>query len=77
VATRSPFTQDRGALRGPQTIAASSRDVATSPDGLEGGWYWRSDADGVATWGPTSRPVPQWTRPGATPVATLGRQGHH
>ncbi len=32
---------------------------------------------GVATWGPTSRPVPQWTRPGATPVETLGRQGHH
>jgi hypothetical protein len=40
-------------------------------------WYWRSDADGVATWGPTSRPVPQWTLPGATPVETLGRQGHH
>jgi predicted dithiol-disulfide oxidoreductase (DUF899 family) len=39
-------------------------------------WYWRSDADGVATWGPTSRPVPQWTRPGATPVETLGRHGH-
>ncbi|MET7569089.1 DUF899 family protein [Streptomyces sp. NPDC005492] len=38
-------------------------------------WYWRSDADGVATWGPTSRPVPQWTRPGATPVETLGRHG--
>ena len=38
-------------------------------------WYWRADADGVATWGPTSRPVPQWTRPGATPVDTLGRQG--
>jgi predicted dithiol-disulfide oxidoreductase (DUF899 family) len=38
-------------------------------------WYWRSDADGVATWGPTSRPVPQWTRPGATPVETLGRKG--
>jgi predicted dithiol-disulfide oxidoreductase (DUF899 family) len=36
-------------------------------------WYWRSDADGNATWGPTSRPVPQWTRPGATPVETLGR----
>ena len=34
---------------------------------------WRSDADGNATWGPTSRPVPQWTRPGATPVETLGR----
>jgi predicted dithiol-disulfide oxidoreductase (DUF899 family) len=40
-------------------------------------WYWRSDADGVATWGPTSRPVPQWTRPGATPVESLGRHGHH
>ena len=40
-------------------------------------WYWRTDADGVAAWGPTSRPVPQWTRPGATPVETLGRQGHH
>jgi hypothetical protein len=46
----------------------------------EGGqacWYWRSDTDGVATWGPTSRPVPQWTRPGAAPVETLGRHGHH
>jgi predicted dithiol-disulfide oxidoreductase (DUF899 family) len=36
-------------------------------------WYWRSDADGTAVWGSTSRPVPQWTRPGATPVDTLGR----
>ena len=35
------------------------------------------DADGNASWGPTSRPVPQWTRPGATPVDTLGRQGSH
>src|SRR6266498_858106 len=53
---------------------------ADSPVGGHGSpicWYWRSDADGVATWGPTSRPVPQWTRPGATPVETLGRQGHH
>ena len=39
-------------------------------------WYWRADADGVANWGPTSRPVPQWTRPGATPEQTLGRNGH-
>jgi len=39
-------------------------------------WYWRCDADGVATWGPTSRPTPQWTRPGATPAQTLGRNGH-
>jgi predicted dithiol-disulfide oxidoreductase (DUF899 family) len=38
-------------------------------------WYWRSDADGNATWGPTSRPAPQWTRPGATPAETLGRPG--
>ena len=37
------------------------------------GQSWRSDADGVATWGPTSRPVPQSTRPGATPVETLDR----
>jgi predicted dithiol-disulfide oxidoreductase (DUF899 family) len=40
------------------------------------GWFWRSDADGNPTWGPTSRPVPQWTRPGATPVETLGRNDH-
>ncbi|MGW3633324.1 DUF899 family protein [Streptomyces sp. NPDC005122] len=45
--------------------------------GRQACWYWRSDADGAPTWGPTSRPVPQWTRPGATPVETLGRQGHH
>ncbi len=38
-------------------------------------WYWRTDADGVATWGPTGRPTPQWTRPGATPVKALGRKG--
>ena len=47
------------------------------PEGGSPCWSWRSDADGNATWGPTSRPVPQWTRPGATPVETLGRHGHH
>jgi hypothetical protein len=47
------------------------------PEDRNSCWYWRSDADGNATWGPTSRPVPQWTRPGATPVETLGRHGHH
>jgi predicted dithiol-disulfide oxidoreductase (DUF899 family) len=47
------------------------------PEGHGPCWYWRSDADGTAIWGPTSRPVPQWTRPGATPVETLGRPGHH
>lgn len=47
------------------------------PEGRHSCWYWCSDADGNATWGETSRPVPQWTRPGATPVQTLGRQGEH
>jgi predicted dithiol-disulfide oxidoreductase (DUF899 family) len=47
------------------------------PEGRSACWFWRSDADGNATWGPTSRPVPQWTRRGATPVETLGRHGHH
>ena len=47
------------------------------PEGRGACWYWRSDADGNPTWGGTSRPVPQWTRPGATPVQTLGRDGHH
>ncbi|CAM5581268.1 MULTISPECIES: DUF899 family protein [Streptomyces griseus group] len=45
----------------------------------EGGpcWYWRTDADATASWGPASRPTPQWTRPGATPEKTLGRTGDH
>jgi predicted dithiol-disulfide oxidoreductase (DUF899 family) len=47
------------------------------PEGRGPCWYWRSDADGNDTWGPTSRPVPQWTRPGAAPVETLGRRGPH
>ncbi|MFD5801393.1 DUF899 family protein [Streptomyces sp. NPDC127020] len=47
------------------------------PEGGEPCWSWRSDADGNATWGPTSRPVPQWTRPGVTPEETLGRLGPH
>jgi predicted dithiol-disulfide oxidoreductase (DUF899 family) len=47
------------------------------PDGHHACWYWRSSADGGSTAGPTSRPVPQWTRPGADPVSTLGRTGMH
>jgi predicted dithiol-disulfide oxidoreductase (DUF899 family) len=47
------------------------------PEGHGSCWYWCSDEDGNATWGETSRPVPQWTRPGATPVETLGRHGEH
>ncbi|MFD9704536.1 DUF899 family protein [Lentzea sp. NPDC059081] len=46
------------------------------PEGRHAGWFWRSDADGESSWGEDSRPVPQWTRPGAGPVTTLGRQGH-
>jgi predicted dithiol-disulfide oxidoreductase (DUF899 family) len=47
------------------------------PEGREACWYWRTDAEGNPTWGETGRPVPQWTLPGATPVTTLGRTGHH
>ena len=46
------------------------------PEGGHACWYWRSDADGNPTGGETSRPVPQWTRPGATAVETLGRTSH-
>jgi predicted dithiol-disulfide oxidoreductase (DUF899 family) len=42
---------------------------AGRPEGHDACWFWRTDADGVPTWGPTGRPVAQWTRPGATPVA--------
>jgi predicted dithiol-disulfide oxidoreductase (DUF899 family) len=46
------------------------------PEGRDACWYWRTDADGNPAW-ETSRPVPQWTRPGATAVESLGRRGHH
>jgi predicted dithiol-disulfide oxidoreductase (DUF899 family) len=46
------------------------------PDGNQPCWYWRSDANGNATWDGTSRPAPQWTRPGVTAEETLGRDGH-
>ena len=72
-------------LQADAAARAARRALASEEDKPEG-WPegaprelvpWRSDADGNPTWGPTSRPVPQWTRPGATPVETLGRQGHH
>jgi len=47
------------------------------PEGRNPGSFWRTDADGNRTGGPTSRPAPQWTRPGATPEQTLGRHGSH
>ncbi len=43
------------------------------PSGQPSCWYWRVDSGGAATWGPTGRPTPQWSRPGATPAETLGR----
>ena len=47
------------------------------PAGNHACWYWRLDVNGEPTWGPTGRPAPQWTRPGATPEETLGRPGDH
>ena len=43
------------------------------PEGRSSCWSWRLDRDGNDAWGPTSRPVPQWSRPGATPVTTHDR----
>ncbi|ATG51421.1 hypothetical protein CFK38_07685 [Brachybacterium vulturis] len=58
-----------------------SEDWEEVPDGWPAGhhacWSWRSDAEGTPTWGEASRPLPQWARPGATPVTTLGRHGQH
>jgi predicted dithiol-disulfide oxidoreductase (DUF899 family) len=39
--------------------------------------FWRTNADGDPDWGPTGRPVPQWTRPGVTAEETLGRRTEH
>lgn len=47
------------------------------PEGHHPCWYWRTGPDGTPMWGPTSRPAPQWTRPGVTAETTLGRNGHH
>jgi hypothetical protein len=55
---------------------APQTDAPLGGHGAQICWYWRTDVDGKATWGPTSRPTPQWTRPGATPVETLGRRAH-
>ncbi|WP_199425088.1 DUF899 family protein [Actinotalea solisilvae] len=47
------------------------------PEGRGACWYWRTDADGSPSWEGTSRPTPQWMRPGVTVEHTLGRSGHH
>ena len=53
------------------------RGVGGQARGRRSCWFWHSALDGNATWGPASRLVPQWTRPGATPAETLGRHGYH
>lgn len=45
------------------------------PEGRHACWYWRLDDEGNPGY-ETTRPVPQWTRPGATPVHSLGRSEH-
>jgi len=72
-------TASRSPIMAPWSIWPVIGDVREGhpSEGRQACWHWRSDADGNATWGPTSRPVPQWTRPGATAVETLGRHGHH
>ncbi len=47
------------------------------PEGQASCWYWATDADGNGTWGPTRRPTPPWTRPGATPVVPGSGHEHH
>jgi predicted dithiol-disulfide oxidoreductase (DUF899 family) len=37
-------------------------------------WFWRTDENGVPNSGPSSRPAPQWNRPGVTVEETLGRK---
>ncbi|RMI39853.1 DUF899 family protein [Streptomyces triticirhizae] len=60
-----------------QTVYGRGEEWEDKPEGWPRGgepcWYWRTDAEGRSTWGPTSRPVPQWTRPGVTAETTLGR----
>lgn len=48
------------------------------PQGREACWYWRTDHTGASPVDrSTTRPAPQWTRPGAVPADTLGRHAHH
>ena len=43
------------------------------PEGHSACWYWRTGPDGTPVSGGTSRPAPQWTRPGVTAETDLGR----
>jgi predicted dithiol-disulfide oxidoreductase (DUF899 family) len=71
----TPYGRDEGWEEKPEGWPQGRNFQPTGGQPNGACWYWRSDADGNATWGPTSRPAPQWTRPGATPVDTLGRHG--
>ena len=73
----TPYGRREGWEDNPEGWPAGSEVGGIGGHGAPICWYWRTDADGVANWGPTSRPTPQWTRPGATPVDTLGRMGDH
>lgn len=44
------------------------------PEGHGACWHWRRNFEGVTGWAVDTRPTPQWTRPGAGPVSSLGRQ---
>ena len=70
----TPYGRREGWEENPDGWPAGSEVGGIGGHGTPICWYWRTDADGVADWGPTSRPTPQWTRPGVTPVDTLGRQ---
>ena len=46
------------------------------PEGKQPGWFWRSHEDGIGNDWTGGRPTVQWTRPGVTPVATVGERHH-
>jgi hypothetical protein len=78
---RAPRPARHDALRPPRGVGGQPRGLARGPSGrLAGRWAWRADLLVLALGrrrrrhlGPDQPPVPQWTRPGATPVETLGR----
>lgn len=73
----TPYGRREGWEDNPEGWPAGSTVGAVGGHGAPICWYWRTDVNGDADWGPTGRPTPQWTRPGATPADTLGRQHDH
>ena len=72
-----PYTVFMGYKRVPWCSVREAPSPIGGDMGHHACWTWRTDAVGAPTWGETSRPLPQWARPGATPVTTLGRRGEH